>query len=80
VIDLGTRRSVRWVEAEWTTGAAPAAHVEFSEDGAHYRRAGTLAGNGHIRRLTRTGSARYIAVGVRGTPQTHAQVVRLSVG
>lgn len=79
VVDLGARRSVRRVEAEWTTGQAPAAHVEFSEDGVRYRRMGILDGNGRVRGITCTGSPRYVAVAVNGTPQAPAGVVRLSV-
>ncbi|AXK35987.1 hypothetical protein DVA86_28665 [Streptomyces armeniacus] len=79
VVDLGARHPVRTVEAEWTTGSAPAAHVEFSRDGVHYSRAGTLDGNGRVRRLTHTGSARYVALAVHGTPHGDAGVVRLSV-
>ncbi|NGO69620.1 discoidin domain-containing protein, partial [Streptomyces boncukensis] len=79
VVDLGERRAVRRVEAEWTTPWAPAAHVEFSRDGVHYRRAGTLWGLGRVRRLHRAASARYVAVKVHGTPHAHARVVRLSV-
>ncbi|MFG3259958.1 discoidin domain-containing protein [Streptomyces sp. NPDC048172] len=82
VVDLGERRPVRRVEAEWTTPSAPAAHVEFSKDGVHYRRAGTLDGHGRVRRLRHEAaapSARYVAVKVHGTPPAHARLVRLSV-
>ncbi|MET7640839.1 discoidin domain-containing protein [Streptomyces sp. NPDC005438] len=79
VVDLGQRRSVRWVEAEWTSRSAPVAHVEFSRDGVHYQRAGTLGGHGTVRRLTRRGSPRYVALKVHGTPHGHTGLVRLSV-
>lgn len=80
VVDLGTRTGVRWVEARWRTGAAPAARVEFSTDGVRYQQAGTLDGRGRVRRLTRAGSARYVAVTVQGAPHAHEGLVRLSVG
>ncbi|MFJ3037314.1 discoidin domain-containing protein [Streptomyces tendae] len=80
VVDLGARTEVRWVEAQWSTGAAPAARVEFSTDGVSYRRAGTLDGRGRVRRLTRAGSVRYVAVTVQGAPHAHDGLIRLSVG
>ncbi|MFH8443192.1 discoidin domain-containing protein [Streptomyces sp. NPDC018026] len=80
VVDLGTSTGVRWVEARWRTGAAPAARVEFSTDGVRYQRVGTLDGRGRVRRLTRAGSARYVAVTVQGAPHAHEGLVRLSVG
>jgi hypothetical protein len=80
VVDLGARTDVRWVEAQWRTGAAPAARVEFSTDGVRYQRAGTLDGRGRVRRLTRAGSARYVAVTVQGAPHAHDGLIRLSVG
>ncbi|MEU5622513.1 discoidin domain-containing protein [Streptomyces tendae] len=80
VVDLGAPTEVRWVEAQWSTGAAPAARVEFSTDGVSYRRAGTLDGRGRVRRLTRAGSVRYVAVTVQGAPHAHDGLIRLSVG
>ncbi|MFF0703802.1 discoidin domain-containing protein [Streptomyces tendae] len=80
VVDLGAPTEVRWVEAQWRTGAAPAARVEFSTDGVSYRRAGTLDGRGRVRRLTRAGSVRYVAVTVQGAPHAHEGLIRLSVG
>ncbi|MFD7060263.1 discoidin domain-containing protein [Streptomyces sp. NPDC059906] len=80
VVDLGTRTGVRWVEARWRTGAAPATRVEFSTDGVRYQQVGTLDGRGRVRRLTRAGSARYVAVSVQGAPHAHEGLVRLSVG
>ncbi|MET8663751.1 discoidin domain-containing protein [Streptomyces tendae] len=80
VVDLGAPAEVRWVEAQWRTGAAPAARVEFSTDGVSYRRAGTLDGRGRVRRLTRAGSVRYVAVTVEGAPHAHEGLIRLSVG
>ncbi|MFD7958027.1 discoidin domain-containing protein [Streptomyces ardesiacus] len=80
VVDLGALTGVRWVELQWRTGAAPAARVEFSTDGVRYQRAGTLDAHGRVRRLTRAGSARYVAVTVQGTPHAHDGLVRLSVG
>ncbi|MER6167355.1 discoidin domain-containing protein [Streptomyces violaceorubidus] len=80
VVDLGTRTEVRWIEAQWRTGAAPAARVEFSTDGARYQQVGTLDGRGRVRRLTRAGSVRYVAVTVPGTPHASEGLVRLSVG
>ncbi|MFF4470392.1 discoidin domain-containing protein [Streptomyces sp. NPDC001599] len=80
VVDLGTRTGVRWVEAQWRTGAAPAARVEFSTDGVRYQRVGALDGRGRVRRLTRSGSVRYVAVTVQGAPHAHDGLVRLSVG
>ncbi|WP_399894888.1 discoidin domain-containing protein [Streptomyces sp. BBFR51] len=80
VVDLGARSQVRWVEAQWTTGAAPAARVEFSNDGVRYQRVGSLDGRGRVRRLTRAGSVRYVAVTVVGTPHAHDGLTRLSVG
>ncbi|MFF0225922.1 discoidin domain-containing protein [Streptomyces sp. NPDC004629] len=79
VVDLGARRAVRQVEAEWSRKDAPAAYVEFSDDGVHYRRVGTLDGRGRVRRLHRTGSPRYVALAVSGTPDGHTGVARLSV-
>ncbi|MFD7562608.1 discoidin domain-containing protein [Streptomyces tendae] len=80
VVDLGAPTEVRWVAAQWRTGAAPAARVEFSTDGVSYRRAGTLDGRGRVRRLTRAGSVRYVAVTVQGAPHAHEGLIRLSVG
>ncbi len=80
VVDLGALTGVRWVELQWRTGAAPAARVEFSTDGVRYQRAGTLDAHGRVRRLTRAGSARYVAVTVQGTPHAHDGLIRLSVG
>ncbi|MFD5454264.1 discoidin domain-containing protein [Streptomyces olivaceus] len=79
VVDLGARRTVEEVEAEWTAPGAPAAHVEFSRDGIRYQRAGTLTGKGRVRRLNHSGSPRYVALVVHGTPPEGAGVIRLSV-
>ncbi|MFB7652659.1 MULTISPECIES: discoidin domain-containing protein [unclassified Streptomyces] len=79
VVDLGASTEVRRVEAEWRTGAAPAARVEFSTDGVRYRRVGTLTGHGRVRAVAYRGSARYVAVTVDGTPHAHEGLVRLSV-
>ncbi|MGW7352065.1 discoidin domain-containing protein [Streptomyces sp. NPDC054784] len=79
VVDLGARREVRRVEVEWSDGRAPAAHVEFSDDGVRYRRAGTLDGHGRVRSLRRSGAARYVALAVAGAPDARTGVVRLSV-
>ncbi|MGV9964196.1 discoidin domain-containing protein [Streptomyces olivaceus] len=79
VVDLGARRTVEEVEAEWTHPDAPAAHVEFSRDGIRYQRAGALTGKGRVRRLTHSGSPRYVALAVDGTPPEGAGVVRFSV-
>ncbi|MCF2129301.1 discoidin domain-containing protein [Strepomyces sp. STD 3.1] len=79
VVDLGASTEVRRVEAEWTTGSAPAARVEFSTDGVRYRRVGTLTGHGRVRTVAYRGPARYVAVTVDGTPRSHEGLVRLSV-
>ncbi|RII15783.1 F5/8 type C domain protein [Streptomyces sp. YIM 130001] len=79
VVDLGSRRSVRRVEAEWNSGGAPDASVEFSKDGVRYRRAGSLRGGGRVRGLNCDDSVRYVAVTVRGKSPGQAGVVRLSV-
>ncbi len=79
VVDLGASTEVRRVEAEWTTGSAPAARVEFSTDGVRYRRVGTLTGHGRVRAVAYQGPARYVAVTVDGTPRAHEGLVRLSV-
>ncbi|WP_233521730.1 discoidin domain-containing protein [Streptomyces triticagri] len=79
VVDLGSRRPVRQVEAEWNASGAPGATVEFSTDGVRYRRAGSLRGSGRVRELTCDDSVRYVAVAVRGDGRGKAGVVRLSV-
>ncbi|MFJ9624447.1 discoidin domain-containing protein [Streptomyces sp. NPDC101181] len=79
VVDLGARREVRRVEAEWSAGRVPALSVEFSDDGVRYRRAGSLTGHGRVRSLRAAGSPRYVALRVAGTPEGRAGVVRLSV-
>ncbi|MFK4188946.1 discoidin domain-containing protein [Streptomyces sparsogenes] len=79
VVDLGARREVRRVEVEWSDGQAPAAQVEFSDDGVRYRRVGAPTGRGRVRRLERADSPRYVALAVSGTAQGATGVVRLSV-
>ncbi|NGN65596.1 discoidin domain-containing protein [Streptomyces sp. A7024] len=79
VVDLGAERQIRTVEGEWTTAGAPAATVEFSKDGIDYRDAGRLSGRGRTRTLDATGSARYVALRVDGTPDSGAKLMRLSV-
>ncbi|GAA2610748.1 MULTISPECIES: discoidin domain-containing protein [Streptomyces] len=80
VVDLGARTGVRWVQAQWRTGAAPAARLEFSTDGVSYQRVGILDGRGRVRRLACAGSVRYVALTVQGAPHAHDGLVRLSVG
>ncbi|NKI42856.1 discoidin domain-containing protein [Streptomyces physcomitrii] len=79
VVDLGAARAVRRVEAEWSAGHAPTAQVEFSDDGVRYTRAGTLPGHGRLRRLHHSGSPRYVALRISGTPSEGTGLVRLSV-
>lgn len=79
VVDLGAERAVRTVEAEWTTGNAPAAQVEWSRDGIAYQRAGTLTGHGRTRHLSTPGTARYVALKVTGDVRHGARLVRLTV-
>ncbi|GAA2295321.1 discoidin domain-containing protein [Streptomyces kunmingensis] len=79
VVDLGTERAPRTVEAEWNHGDAPAAQVELSRDGITYESAGHMAGHGRTRRLTPTGTARYVAFKVAGTARPGTRLVRLSV-
>ncbi|NEC20663.1 discoidin domain-containing protein, partial [Streptomyces parvus] len=79
VVDLGARRAVGRVEAEWSAGRVPGLSVEFSDDGINYRRAGALTGHGRVRSLRATGSPRYVALRVSGTPEGRAGLVRLSV-
>lgn len=77
VVDLGEPRAVRRVEAEWPAGRAPTAYVEFSDDGIRYRRAGALTGR--VGSVRGSGSPRYVALRVSGTPEAHTGLVRLSV-
>lgn len=79
VVDLGARRAVQRVEAEWSTGHVPAMSVEFSDDGIRYRRAGALTGRGRERTLRASGSPRYVALRVSGAPERSTGLVRLSV-
>ncbi|MET7413284.1 discoidin domain-containing protein [Streptomyces rubiginosohelvolus] len=79
VVDLGARRAVGRVEAEWSAGRVPGLSVEFSDDGISYRRAGALTGHGQVRSLRATGSPRYVALRVSGTPEGRGGLVRLSV-
>ncbi|MET9494100.1 discoidin domain-containing protein [Streptomyces sp. NPDC006552] len=79
VVDLGTERALRTVEAEWNHGAAPVAEVELSRDGIAYESAGRVTGRGRIRHLGLTGSARYVAFKVAGTARSGTRLVRLSV-
>ncbi|MGC5544009.1 discoidin domain-containing protein [Streptomyces griseus] len=79
VVDLGARRAVGRVEAEWSAGRVPGLSVEFSDDGIRYRRAGSPTGRGPVRSLRATGSPRYVALRVSGTPEGRGGLVRLSV-
>ncbi|MFJ4716817.1 discoidin domain-containing protein [Streptomyces sp. NPDC088785] len=79
VVDLGAVRRIGTVEARWTGGGAPAGRVRFSDDGIDYRDAGRTGGRGPVRRVTTTGSARYVSFQVEGEPGAHARLVRLSV-
>ncbi|MEV1026241.1 discoidin domain-containing protein [Streptomyces sp. NPDC050264] len=79
VVDLGAERELRTVEAEWNNGNAPAGRVELSRDGVTYQSAGTVGGHGPVRRLTTTGTARYVSFKVAGAPRPGTKLVRLSV-
>ncbi|MFD3793178.1 discoidin domain-containing protein [Streptomyces californicus] len=79
VVDLGARRAVRRVEAEWSSGRVPALSVEVSDDGIRYRRAGAPGGGGRVRSLRVSGSPRFVALRVSGTPEGRAGLTRLSV-
>ncbi|MFI7387735.1 discoidin domain-containing protein [Streptomyces sp. NPDC049813] len=79
VVDLGAEHALRTVEAEWNHGTAPAAEVELSRDGLTYESAGRVTGRGHTRRLTLTGTARYVAFRVSGTARSGTRLVRLTV-
>ncbi|MER5948110.1 discoidin domain-containing protein [Streptomyces sp. NPDC001904] len=79
VVDLGAVRRIGTVEAQWTSGGAPAGRVQFSDDGIEYRDAGRTGGRGPVRRLSAAGEARYVAFQVEGTPSPRARLVRLTV-
>ncbi|MEU6844311.1 discoidin domain-containing protein [Streptomyces sp. NPDC046716] len=79
VVDLGAVLRIGTVEAQWTGGGAPAGRVQFSDDGIEYRDAGRISGRGPVRRLSATGSARYVAFQVEGEPSARIRLVRLSV-
>ncbi len=80
VVDLGSVQPVRSVEAEWTTGSAPAAEITFSEDGIEYGAAVRVTGRGRVRAVDTTGSARYVSFEVDGSAARGERLVRLSVG
>ncbi|MFC9428870.1 discoidin domain-containing protein [Streptomyces sp. NPDC056987] len=79
VVDLGADLPVRLVETEWTTGAVPGAKVGLSTDGITYRSAGPLTGRGRLRRLSVSGTARYVGVEVDGARAPVSHLRRLTV-
>ncbi|MGW4235717.1 discoidin domain-containing protein [Streptomyces sp. NPDC004749] len=79
VVDLGAALPVRLVETEWTAGTVPGAQAGFSTDGITYRNAGSLTGRGRLRRLTVSGTARYVSVEVDGARAAVSRLRRLTV-
>ncbi|MFE3826128.1 discoidin domain-containing protein [Streptomyces sp. NPDC059092] len=79
VVDLGAPLPVRLVETEWTAGTAPGAKAGLSTDGITYRNAGPLTGRGGLRRLTVSGTARYVSIEVDGAPAAVSRLRRLTV-
>ncbi|MEW1722929.1 discoidin domain-containing protein [Streptomyces sp. NPDC093109] len=79
VVDLGAPLPVRLAEAEWTAGPVPGATVGLSTDGITYRNAGLLTGRGRLRRLTVSGTARYVSIEAEGAHTSVAHLRRLTV-
>ncbi|MZD10707.1 hypothetical protein GTW43_37370 [Streptomyces sp. SID5785] len=80
VVDLGATRPVRRIEAEWSTGRAPAATVRLSADGIDYEQAGRTSGHGRTQSLdTPDGTARYVSFELPRGTSAGARLTRLSV-
>ncbi|MFE3738538.1 discoidin domain-containing protein [Streptomyces sp. NPDC059134] len=79
VVDLGAPLPVRLAETEWTGGAVPGVKVGLSTDGITYRSAGALTGRGRLRRLTISGTARYVSIEVDGARAELSRLRRLTV-
>lgn len=79
VVDLGALTDVGEIRVDWTAGHVPSAQAEFSTDGLSYEPAGTLRTRGRGATLPAKGSARYVALKVRGRGVGDARVVSLSV-
>ncbi|WP_328580902.1 discoidin domain-containing protein [Streptomyces sp. NBC_00370] len=79
VVDLGAPTAIKEIRVGWTSGHAPTAQAEFSADGLSYQPAGTLRTKGQNATLAAKGTARYVALKVRGRGAHDARVVSLSV-
>lgn len=76
VVDLGAVRPIADVRVAWLTGHVPDWYAEFSEDGRTYRRGPRPTRQSSVRL---DGTARYVAVGVRGWSRTDARPSAVTV-
>lgn len=79
VVDLGAPMAIGEIQVTWTGGRAPSAEAEFSADGLSYDTAGTFRTRGRVATLTAKGTARYVALRIRGRAGNDARVVAFSV-
>ncbi|MEU6608624.1 discoidin domain-containing protein [Streptomyces shenzhenensis] len=79
VVDLGAPTAIGEIRISWTGGRVPSAEAEFSTDGLSYEPVGTFRTRGRVATLTTKGTARYVALRIRGRARNDARVVSLSV-
>ncbi|MFC8080613.1 discoidin domain-containing protein [Streptomyces sp. NPDC057307] len=79
VVDLGAPTAIGGLRIDWTGGRAPSAEAEFSTDGLTYEPAGTFRTRGRDATLAAKGTARYVALRIRGRGRNDARVVSLAV-